>query len=425
MERTDPKKTATLSVLFNDVLEKREASLLAGLEKDIALLGTTPDRTIAKQISTDGPAKADRGNGTVVSRYQPNDILYRNLLRKAPQFKGARDPDQDHWNVEWLRALKSGDVTMQKIARAKSDQAYFRANELYEGVLDATSPTALTDGAASGLLPQSYTNVIEIAKTAAAVIAPLCSNFTTPGNTLRVPTVGAVTAATASEGAAVGQSAMAVASVMMILTKLGARLILSDETIADSAFNVMQISGSRVGQAIGLLEDTQILTTNGTSPNITGALVGGNVDETTTTELISADLGILFFALGKAYQPNGTWLAGTVVATLLTGLVDGTGRQVLQTPQGMAGPVTDVATPTAIGTIYGRPVYHVPAVAGDLIFGDLSSYGWVRKGGIEAKISTDAGWDTDTTQFKFTQRCDGQILDAAGIKEMSALATLG
>jgi HK97 family phage major capsid protein len=185
----------------------------------------------------------------------------------------------------------------------------------------------------------------------------------------------------------------------------------------------MEIAGRRVGEGIGVLEDTQILTTDGASPNITGALVGGAVTEATATELGYYDLATLFFAVGKAYQPNGTWLAGTLVATLLTNLTDGNGRQVLQTLPLPMGPVSDITTPTAIGTIFGRPVYHVPATAGDLIFGDLRSYGWVQKGGIEAKVSTETGWAADTIAFKFTQRCDGQMLDAVGIKELQGLTT--
>lgn len=421
----DPRLTA-VGAIIQSAIEKRESQMLEGLAHEVSLMGSTPDRSTLAKLdgNRDSPQPAERGNRGVVSRYQPTDSLYRGLLRTEPWFKGARDPDQDHWNVEWLRAWLAKDVVMQRAARAKSDEAYCRAN-LLEGVLNATSATALTDGSGAGLLPQSYSNVVEIAKQQAAVIAPLCSNFTTPGNTLRCPTIGAVTAVTASEGAAPAEANPAVASVMMILTKLGARIILSDELLADSAFNLMQVTGSRVGQGIGLLEDTQILTTNGTSPNITGALAGGAVSEATANSLYYVDLATLFFAAGKAYQSGGTWLAGTLVATILTNLTDGNGNQVLQTGNMAMGPVTDVNTPTSIGSIFGRPVYHVPATAGDLIFGDLRSYGWVRKGGIEAKVSTDVGFASDTVQFKFTQRCDGQMLDAVGIKEIQGITTLG
>ena len=421
----DDKQLAPIAALFNSVLEKRETQILSGIETELAKLATIPERDLAERLMPQPPNPAvERGNGSVISRHQPTDVLYRNLHRTEPAYAKVRDPDQDHWNVEWLKALRDGDKAGQKMARVKSDEAFARAN-LLEGVLNATYDTALTDGSGASLLPQSYAEVVDIAKGAAAVLAPLCMNFTTEGNTLRVPAIGAVTAVTASEGAAPAEANPSVTSVMMILTKLGARIILSDELLADSAFNVMQITGRRVGEGIGVLEDTQILTTNGTSPNITGALAGGAVSEATANSLYAVDLATLFFAVGKAYQANGVWLAGTLVATILTNLRDGNGNQVLQDPNKAAGPVTDLGMPTAIGTIFGRPVYHVPATAGDLIFGDPRSYGWVRKGGIEAKVSTDVGFASDTTQFKFTQRCDGQMLDASGLKEIQGITTLG
>jgi HK97 family phage major capsid protein len=411
---------APLAALVNGVLEKREKALVDDIARQISTLAETPDRSVLDEITPeDGSPKDER----IISRTQPVDGLYRGLHRTSPEYEKARTPDQDHWNATWLRAVKDGDRPQMALARTMSDEAYCRAN-LLEGILDTTSPTAVTLGSGSGLLPQSYANVIEIGKLATGVLKPLCQNFQATGGTLRVPCIGAVQAVTASEGAAVAEANPAVTSVMMILTKLGARIILSDELLSDSAFNVMQAAGARVGQAIGLLEDTQILTTDGNTPNITGALVGGAITETSTTELVVADIGKLFFSLGKAYQQNATWLGGTVVCTLLTGLTDGNGRQVLQTWPNAHGPVTDVSMPNSIGTIFGRPVYHVPAVAGDLILGDLNSYGVATKGGIEVKVSNDVGFTSDTVQFKFTERMDGQMLDAAGIKEMQDLATL-
>ncbi len=415
-----------VAAIITNAIATRENQTLEALATEVQLMASAPNRAPLAAIEgeRDKAEPVQRGNGGIVSRCQPSDPLYRTLLRGQPQYKGARDPDQDHWNAEWLRALRRNDRVALAVARDEGDKAYQRAN-LLEGVLDASDPTAILDGSGSSLLPQSYANVVEIAKGAAAVIAPLCTNFTTTGSTLRVPTVAAVTAVTASEGAAPAEANPTVASVMMILTKLGARIILSDELLDDSAFNVMQIMGARVGEGIGVLEDTQILTTNGSSPNITGALSGGDVSEVTANSLYYLDLATLFFAAGKAYQPNGVWLAGTLVATILTNLTDGNGNQVLQTAGLPMGPVTDVGTPTSIGAIFGRPVYHVPATAGDLIFGDPRAYGWVKKGGIEAKVSTDVGFASDTVQFKFTQRCDGQMLDAVGLKEIAGITTLG
>jgi HK97 family phage major capsid protein len=147
------------------------------------------------------------------------------------------------------------------------------------------------------------------------------------------------------------------------------------------------------------------------------------VSEATPGTLIFEDLNLLFFTLGKAYQPNGIWLAGTVVCMLLSNMLDGNGQPTLKVPNAAPTPVTD-STPQAIGTVLGRPIYHVPLADGTLIFGDIRGYGFVRKGGIVAKMSSDIGFASDTVQFKFTERVDGRIIDDAAMKQMSALATV-
>ena len=426
----DPRLTA-IGAVIETAIATRETKMLEGIAHEVALLGGNIDRTPVAAIEGDrqGAEPVRRGNESIVSRNQPTDPLYRSLHNRKPHYRTARDPDQDHWNATWLRAFLAGDIVTQRMAEAKGNEALQRATAI-EGTLNATHDTSLTmTGAniATGahLLPQSYANVVMIAREAAAVVASLCTNFQATGNTLRVPTMGAITAATAAEGAAVAAGEPTNASEMLILHKLGARCIASDEMLADSAFNLMQLYGERAGTAIGAAEDVQICTTNGTSPNFTEAIAGGDVTETTSTELVYEDLNLIFFDLGKAYQPNSTWLAGTVVCRLLSNMVDSNGQPTLKVPSQAPGPVTDIASPNAIGTVLGRPLYHVPLAAGVLLLGDLAGYAFVRKGGIEAKISTEVGFATDTVQFKFTERADGRIIDDVAMKQAAGLATLG
>ncbi|GAF69424.1 unnamed protein product, partial [marine sediment metagenome] len=318
---------------------------------NVALLANTPDRAPLVAIEGDRDRPEPVHSNGVVSRHQPTDPLYRSLHRQKPHFATARTADQDHWNAEWLRAFLNGDIVTQRLAEAKGNEAFTRATAI-EGTLNATHDTSLTMTGASvatgaHLLPQSYANVVMIAREAAAVIAPLCTNFQAVGNTLRVPTMGAITADTAAEGASVAAGEPTNASEMLILHKVGARCIVTDELLADSAFNIMQLYGERAGAAIGAAEDTQICTSAGTSPDFTEAIAGGDVTETTSTELVYEDLNLIFFDLGKAYQPNSTWLAGTVVCRLLSNMVDSNGQPTLKLPSQAPGPVTDVASPNA------------------------------------------------------------------------------
>ena len=421
-QEIDGKVFAPIAAQIGAVIERRERNTLEGLSAEIAKLALTPDRSDVAEVVDGGRVHPERVN-TVVAYRQPTDPLYRQLHTQHPAMREARTPDQDHWNAHWLRAWLNHDHVSMRMAAAKADEAGgFRATTL-GGVLDTSDPTAIADGTGGHLLPQSFSNVVQIARQAAAVVAPLCTNFTTDGLTLRVPTSGAVTADTVAEGASGAQAEPTFASEMLILHKIGVRMIASEEMLMDSAFNLMQIYAQRAGEGIGAAEDLQICTSAGSSPDLTEKLSGVNVAEATSTVLIYEDLNTLFFALGKAYQPNSTFLGGTVVAKLLSNMMDGNDHPTLKIPDRAPTPVTD-ATPEAIGSVIGRPFFHVPLADGDLILGDLRGYGFVRKGGIFASMSTEVGFATDTIQFKFYERVDGRIIDTVAMQQMSGLATV-
>ncbi len=408
---------APIAALFNNILEKREEKLLEELTFEVAQLYDTR----ADDPATDAAASiSDRATPDLVSRHQPVDVLYRQMHTKEPWYKDVRTPDLDHWNSMWLRAWLSGDqFTMRMAATKACEVAGYRATTL-EGVL---AGTGVPDGTGGDLLPQPFADVVEIARGAAAVVGPLCQNFTTEGATLRVPTAAATTADTIAEGSTGAQIEPAFTSEMMILHKIGVTMRASEEMLEDSAFNLMEIYGRRAGEAIGVAEDVQILTTAGVSPDLTEALAGGAVALSTALQLAYIDLPLLFFSLGKAYQNNLTWLAGTLVMQLLSQMTDGNGQPTLKVPSSPPQVITD-ATPRALGTILGAPVFHVPAVAGDLILGDLRSYAFLRRPGIVAKISNEVGFNEDLVHFKFRERVDGRILDDVGIKEFQGIATL-
>jgi len=398
------------------LLDKRDAAQAERFTKKIEAL-TGPVATPAAAAADPAPRTDRGGENVAISRYQPTDVLYGDLERTWPRMATVRNAESDHWGGQWLRAKAAGDIALMRLAEAKGNEAFergFGRANILEGVFD-TDPTSVLTGSGASNLPQPMQAVALIARQAAAVLAPLLSNFTTTGSTLRVPTSGAVTADTASEGAAVGDAPPAFTSEMLILHKLGARMTVSTEMLADSAFNLMQLLSQSAGEGIGAAEDLQICTTDGATPNLTEAIAGGNVAEATGGAMVYADLVTLFFALGKAYQPRSTWLAGTAVMTLLSNLADTTGQPILKVAQ-QPNVVSDI--PSAIGSIFGRPIYHVPMPANVLLLGDLRSQAFVRKGGIEAAMSTDVGFASDTVQFKFTERVDTRIIDDVGMKQI-------
>jgi len=403
-----------IASLFATALENREAAVLEEMRSEIAKLGQ-PRRA----VSTTRPSTPSRGSDHVVSRNQPTDPLYRALYRKNAELREVRTPDLDHWGAKWFQGLVARDRTLMQLAKDKLNAITGRAVTSYlEGDVSGTD---LLDGTAGDALPQNVNAVVAIARDSAAVLAPLVQNITLTSATQRVPTANAFTTGMVAEGATSTGAGPTVASVMFKAQKAQAFAKVSVEAMADAAFNLMSLLAVKAGSSLGALEDTQICTSNGTTPNITAAIVGQNVDEASTTVLVYEDLVKLYFALGKAYRTSPIWLGNAVTLRLVSQLVDGNSNPVLSFP-GAANVVTDVVGAT--GFIFNKPVYEVPLADGQLIFGDPSGYGFGRRAGITAAASEHADFASDLIQLKFTERYDGNMLDAVALKQMSALATV-
>lgn len=409
-----------MELLMRDVLGKRDDVLRGEFKKSILGL-LKPERDDVEDVLPD----TERDEHTIVSRTQPTDPLYYRLHRDNPRLKEWRTPDLDHWNAQWLRGFINRDRAKQELAEQKLGEitGLGRAVTTYsEGALDSSDPTAILDGSAGSLLPQPFANVVLIARDAVAVMANLVQSITMTSATLRVPTANAFTVEMVAEGATSDEAGPTAASIMMKVEKMSGFAKISMETLADAAFNVIGMLSTRAGSAMGALEDTQICTTDGTPPNISGKIVGQNVAEATSTVLIYEDLVTLLFALGKVYRTNAVWLANSVTLTLLSTLMDGNSRPVLQFPTEQVNVISDA--PGSIGTLFRKPVFEVPLADGELIFGDPLGYAFARRQGLTIATSTESSFSSDVVDLKFTQRIDGEMLDVVALKQMSGLATV-
>lgn len=390
---------------------------------------STPDRSTVESLGIGNtPHPMDDTSTTIVSRNQPNDSLYARIIKRTPELADWRSPDQDYWGREWLLGMAQNDSHKRVEAEDKLVKINARVGTNLIGDLDVSDPTAVLGGNAGHLLPQNVAALVNIAKDAVSVLPGLVMPLQLTSGTLRVPTAGAATAAMVAEGSTTSNLTPPFASEMLTPHKAQAFMKASVELIADSAFNVMSIYAQRAGTSIGALEDVQIATSNGTAPNITEALSGGNINEATTTVLIYEDLVTLFFALAQVYRTNAVWAANSVTLTLLSQLMDGNDHPILSLPGAVAPTTSGVggaAEAGLIGSVFGKRVYEAPFVDGTLIFGDLGAgYGFGRRSAIVAESSTHADFASDLVQFKFTERIDGRIIDTVAIKQMADLATV-
>ena len=256
--------------------------------------------------------------------------------------------------------------------------------------------------------------------------------FTTNAQTLRVPTSGVATVSMVAEGAGATNTEATPASVLLSPNKMQAHMVVSQETLDDSAFNLVGYMAERAGSAMGAEEDTQISTSDQSPPNFTGSFDGTtitSVDEAISTQLAYVDIPTLFFALPSQYRGQGCyWFCNSVLLTLLSQLVDTAGRPMLAGTTMGAQPVSDDALMNAnadvIGTIFGKPVLESQTDNGGLYIGNLNYYGLCTKGGIVAAASEHIGFATGVVHYRFTQRIDGAILIADAFRSMDGLATL-
>ncbi len=428
-----------LRVLLKDEREAAAEETRKAIDEAVDDMRTAPDRSNLERLNlgtTEHPI--GQRSDLIVPQWMshPTDPLYARYIRQHPEMALWRSHDQDALTVEWIRGVWKDNAVQFGAAfdklRVLNDKITgFQRADILEGVLDVSDETAILSGTGASLLPQNFEQVVQINRDAVAVLEPLVMQLTMTSATVRVPTSGQAAAAMIAEGTPnTNADEPPFTSEMLIAHKAESQMVASEEEIADAAFNLISILGLRAGSALGALVDVQIATSNGTSPNLTEALSGGDVAEATTTVLIYEDLVTLFFALAQVYRTGAVWLAGTVVLKLLSQMLDSSGFPILTFPGfGMASPVgsgpAGVEETGQVGTIFGKRVYEAPFADGTLIFGNIAQgYGFARRSGIVAKSSTHSKFNAGLVEFLFNERYDGRLLDAVAIKQMTALATV-
>lgn len=422
----DPLAEAVDSIrgLVSDAKEEQARALHSAIEE-------LRKPTRSRELDDLQPAPEPKQRETVVSLNQPQDAFYRSLHAQNPELKECRTPELDHYVGAWLMARIHDRHDLTARLRDKIDDAYGtpqhiraqqRAGTILEGALDVSDPTAILDGSGGDWLPQPMADAIAIARDRASVLGGLVTNLQMTSATLRVPTMGAWTVEMLAEGGSATQGEPAGGSVMLKAQKNHAFGKISIEQLADMPGNHLTMLTQRAGTGLGANQDVQICTSNGTPPNISGAIAGGNVDEASSTVLIYEDLVTLFMNPAQVYADSGVWLAGDVVITLLSQLMDGNDHPILSGLNDAPLPVGN--SPGLMGTVFGRRVYRVPLADGTLIFGDPRSYVLGRRQGIVAEFSRHADFQSGLVQMRIYERLDGDMVDTVGLKQMAGLATV-
>jgi HK97 family phage major capsid protein len=240
-----------------------------------------------------------------------------------------------------------------------------------------------------------------------------------------IPTAKSMTAYMTAEGATSTDGNPTIASVGLNAQKAQVTAIASNEMLADSAVNLINMWATRGGMALGALEDEQFFQTgDGTPPNISAFLAGVTYAETTSAALGFVDVNAIYYTLPQVYRQNAVWLVSADVLQMLTILPNVTaGHQFYVGMTEMPGPITD--DPTAEGTLFRRPVYEVNSTPGTIWFGDPSAaYVIGTRAGLQSHVSDQVLFNTDQVMWKLTSRFDGNNLDTSAGQNCTGITSV-
>lgn len=283
-----------------------------------------------------------------------------------------------------------------------------------------TSDTA-TDGAEL-VATEVFNEITELA-TAASPMLRLSRILTTAGgNPIVLPRVTTNPAATLEgQGDAIAESELQTGTVTLGAYGLKFLTEVANELEQDAAFPVDQFLIEEGGKALGRgMDYYAAIGTGSDQPQgvVTGATVGKTVASATAVTV--EELIDLQYSVIQPYRADASWIFGDSTVAAVRKL-KGSDGHFLWTPSGIAGQPD---------TLLGNPVETDPNIsamgAGNVfgVFGDLRSAFFIRiAGGYRIDKSPDAGFENDTTKYRFVVRMDSDIVAPAAVRSIKSAAS--
>lgn len=273
-------------------------------------------------------------------------------------------------------------------------------------------------GAGLNLVPTSFANELVASLRDFGAMRQLAKVITTTsGEAFQVPNVSSHgTASWTAENASYTVSDEAFGRNTLNAYKAATIMLVSEELLADSAFDLEGYIRGEFGQRIGVLENTGFVAGDG-SGKPTGVATSASAGVTaagaaaiTTDEFID-----LYHSLLPPYRRNASWLMKDSTIKLVRKLKDTT-NQYLWQPGLQAG---------APDTLLGKPLYADPDMAAattglvSVLFGDFSYY-WIRDvNGIEFQRLNELYAANGQVGFRAFHRTDGLLQNTAAVKKLT------
>lgn len=207
--------------------------------------------------------------------------------------------------------------------------------------------------------------------------------------------------------------------------KAGTKIIVSEELLTDSAFDLTGFLTREFGERIGALAEDSYINGNGTGKptgilDAASAVTVSSLPAGQVTTLTYAALAAAIYTVPAQYRANASILASDSLFVRLITLVDTTGRPVWN-PSAAAG---------APDTFAGIPIYTHPnlpasgANAKSMIVGDFNRAYWIRRvDSIYMQRQNELHSDSGQVGFRAYLRLDGKVVLADALRVVAFAAT--
>ncbi len=207
--------------------------------------------------------------------------------------------------------------------------------------------------------------------------------------------------------------------------KAGTKLIVSEELLTDSAFDLTSFITTEFGERIGALAESAYVLGDG-SGKPTGIIDAASAVPVTTlpagqvTTLTYAALAAAIYTVPAQYRENMAILASDSLFIRFITLTDTTGRPIFQ-------PSANAGEPDRI---VGKPVYTHPnlaasgASAKSMIVGDFNRGYWIRRvNGVYMQRQNELHSDNGQVGFRAYLRLDGKVVLPDALRVIAFAAT--
>ena len=326
-----------------------------------------------------------------------------------------------------LRTSIGGGENREKSGRASDEyrEAFWTAMRIGNTGVTPEIRNALevgTDSEGGYLVPEEFERTLIMALDENNIFRKFAKKITTGGDRL-IPTLETRgTASWIDEEAAYTESDVSFGQKTLGAYKLATLIKISDELLADSAFNMSAFIASEFGRRMGRAEEEAFFTGNGTNKP-TGILDATNgaaagVTAAAANAITFNEIIDLYHSLKSPYRPKAIFIVNDDTVKNLRKIKDQNDQYVWQ-------PSVSAGTPDML---LGHAVYtseFMPKMAAGnaaMLFGDLSNYWIADRGAYSFKRLNELYAATGQVGFRGSKRVDGKLILNEAVKTLKMKA---